>query len=159
MEIANSMGPGELLSWNDIQNMKYSWCVARESMRLASPSQGGYRVVNTDLKYESFTIPKGWKTYWTPHSTLQNPKYFEDPEKFEPFRFEGDGPSPYSYLPFGARPHICPGREIGRLWMLTFMHNLVLKFKWQTLIPDEKRKYGLAVTPGADGLPIRIHPL
>ncbi|KAL6322867.1 hypothetical protein AAG906_020894 [Vitis piasezkii] len=86
MEIAKSKYPGEFLKWNDIQKIDevYLECVANETMRLAPPAQGTFRAVITDFTYEGFTIPKGWKTYWSVHTTNRNPKYFPDPEKFDP---------------------------------------------------------------------------
>ncbi|KAG2691298.1 hypothetical protein I3760_08G003300 [Carya illinoinensis] len=157
MRIAKSKGSDELLNWDHIRKMKYSWNVVRETMRLTPPCQGAFREVTADFTYAGFTIPKGWKTFSTVHSTHKNPKYFPDPEKFDPSRFEGKGPEPYTYLPFGGGPRMCSGKEYARLQILTFMHNAVIKFKFKKVNPSEKITYGLAPIP-KNGLPVRLDP-
>ncbi|XP_048132077.1 beta-amyrin 28-monooxygenase-like [Rhodamnia argentea] len=157
MEIAKSKGPTELLNWDDVQKMKYSWNVACESMRLLPPAPGAYREATKDFTFAGYTIPKGWKTFWTVHSTHKNPKYFPDPEKFDPSRFEGNGPAPFTFVPFGGGPRMCPGKEYARLEILVFMHNLVTKFKLEKAIPDEKFIYNPSPVP-VEGLRLRLQP-
>ncbi|CAI0628102.1 unnamed protein product [Linum tenue] len=157
MEIARSKSAGEVLNWEDIKKMKYSWNVACEVLRLTPPVQGSFREATTDFIFNGFSIPKGWKLYWSVASTHQNEKHFPKPEKFDPSRFEGSGPDPYTFVPFGGGPKMCPGQEYARLEILVFVHNLVKRFKFETLIPDEKMIANPVAVP-ANGLPVRLFP-
>ncbi|KAH9330289.1 hypothetical protein KI387_002397, partial [Taxus chinensis] len=110
----------KLLQWDDIQRMKYTWNAAQETMRLNPPAGGTWRKAIADISYGGFTIPKGWKLQWTTNSTHNNAKYFHDPEKFHPARFEGNGPAPYTFVAFGGGPRMCPGNEFARMVTLVF---------------------------------------
>lgn len=61
VEIMNERRSGERLSFDDVRKMKYTWQVARESMRLFPPIFGSFRKAVADIEYDGFTIPKGWK--------------------------------------------------------------------------------------------------
>jgi hypothetical protein len=61
MEISETKAPGdELLNWNDIQKMRYSWKVIREVLRLC-PTFPNVREAIHDFDFNGFLIPKGWK--------------------------------------------------------------------------------------------------
>ncbi|XP_017221337.1 beta-amyrin 6-beta-monooxygenase-like [Daucus carota subsp. sativus] len=155
MEIAKSKSEGELLTWEDVQKMRYSWNVVCETLRFIPPLLGGFRDVVNDFNYAGFTIPKGWKTLWTVHTTHKNPKYFADPETFDPSRFEGRGPAPSTYVPFGGGSRMCPGKEYARLEILVFLHNIVTKFKLEKVNPQEKIELYFLPVP-KEGLPLRL---
>ncbi|KAI3747337.1 hypothetical protein L6452_09791 [Arctium lappa] len=157
MEIAKSKADGELLKWEDLSKMKYSWNVACEVLRLVPPIQGAFREAMVDFMYNGYFIPKGWKLYWSAYSTQKNPEFFPRPEKFDPTRFEGNESRAYTFIPFGGGLHVCPGRTYARLEILVFMHHLVRKFKWEKVIPDEQIIYKPTPVP-AKGLPIRLYP-
>ncbi|GMI91958.1 cytochrome P450, family 716, subfamily A, polypeptide 1 [Hibiscus trionum] len=157
IEIAKSKKEGELLNWEDLQKMKYSWNVACEVMRLAPPLQGAFREAITDFTFAGFSVPKGWKLHWNVNSTHSNPDYFPEPGKFNPARFEGSGPAPYTFVPFGGGPRMCPGKEYARLEILVFMHNVMKRYKWEKVISDEKMIVDPLPMP-AKGLPVRILP-
>ncbi|KAE8735497.1 Beta-amyrin 28-oxidase [Hibiscus syriacus] len=157
MEIAESKAPGELLNWEDIQKMKYSWNVACEVTRLAPPLQGAFREALDEFIYDGFAIPKGWKLYWSTHSTHRSPECFPEPKKFDPSRFEGNGPAPYTYVPFGGGPRMCPGKEYARLEIQVFMHHIIKRYKWEKLLPHENIIVDPIPIPGK-GLQTRLFP-
>ncbi|KAL4193522.1 hypothetical protein AMTRI_Chr06g177180 [Amborella trichopoda] len=136
-EISQSKDKEELLNWKDIQKMKYTWNVVCEVLRVSPSVAGGYRQSITDFTFAGF-------------------QYFPDPEKFDPSRFEGKGPPPYTFVPFGGVPRMCPGLEFARVEILVFLHNLVKNYEWRLVFPDEKIK--IDPMPVAEkGLPIRLN--
>ncbi|XP_071736534.1 beta-amyrin 28-monooxygenase-like [Rutidosis leptorrhynchoides] len=158
LEISKAKEAGELLKWDDIQKMRYTWNVVSEVMRLNPPIIGAFREALVDFEYAGYTIPKGWKLYWHAVSTHKDEANFREVEKFDPSRFEGAGvTTPYTYVPFGGGSRMCIGKEFARLNILVFLHNVVTNFKWDLLVPDEKIEYDPIGTP-AKGLPIRLHP-
>nr|XP_043634125.1 beta-amyrin 28-monooxygenase-like [Erigeron canadensis] len=156
LEICKTKEAGETLKWEDIQKMKYTWNVVSEVMRLTTPVMGSFREALVDFEYAGYTIPKGWKLYWSIASTHRDEGNFVDMEKFDPSRFEGAGPTPYTYVPFGGGPRMCLGKEFSRVEVLVFIHNIVTNFKWDLLIPDEKIVYDPMAIP-EKGLPVRLH--
>ena len=157
MSISKSKAEGELLNWDDLQKMKYSWNVAQEVLRIVPPLQGNFREAIADFDFDGFVIPKGWKLYWSAPATHKNPAYFPNPGKFDPTRFENGGPAPHTFVPFGGGPRMCPGKEYARVKILVFMHNLVKRYRWEKKFADEKVMV-LAVPTPTKGLPVRLFP-
>ncbi|KAH9296813.1 hypothetical protein KI387_028495, partial [Taxus chinensis] len=94
---------GEEISWNDLKAMKYTWQVVQETLRMFPPVFGSFREAITDIHYDGYTIPKGWKIFWSPYTTHGKEEYFNEADKFMPSRFEeGKYVAPYTFLPFGA---------------------------------------------------------
>ncbi|KAL5702266.1 beta-amyrin 28-monooxygenase [Ranunculus cassubicifolius] len=157
-EIALQKKPGELLNKGDIQKMRYSWNVIREVLRLTPPLGGTFRKAKVDFTYDGYLVPKGWMVSWGVASTHKIAKYFPDPLKFDPMRFDRDTITPHSFVPFGGGPRMCPGKEFARIEMLVFLHNLVCEFEWELEFPDEM----ISVDPmpiSPKGLPVYLYPL
>lgn len=105
----------------------------------------------------SSNVETNWQLYWSANTTHKNPECFPEPENFDPSRFEGNGPAPYTFVPFGGGPRMCPGKEYARLEILVFLHSLVKKFRWEKLLPKERIIVDPMPIP-SKGLPIRLHP-
>ncbi|KAL3753609.1 hypothetical protein ACJRO7_000939 [Eucalyptus globulus] len=156
-EITASKARGELLQWEDLQKMRYSWNVISEVMRMSAPIYGSFREALVDFTYEGYTIPKGWKLHWSACATHTDPTYYPRTLTFDESRFEGSGPAPYSFVPFGGGPRMCLGLEFARVELLVFLHNLVEGFHWSLVDPDEKISYDPMPIP-VKGLAIRLRP-
>jgi cytochrome P450 family 26 subfamily A len=52
---------------------------------------------------------------------------------------------------------MCAGKEYARLEILVFMHNVVTKFKWEKIIPEEK-VLNISFPMPVNGLPILLQP-
>ncbi|KAJ6694585.1 CYTOCHROME P450 26 [Salix koriyanagi] len=157
LDIAKSKEPGVLLKWEDLQKMRYSCNVVAEVMRLLPPVRGGFREAIVDFTYAGYTIPKGSKLIWDTGSTHMDPILFPEAEEFDVSRFEGAGPAPNSYVPFGVGARICMGNVYARAQILVFLHNIVKRFEWDLSTPDEKLVYYPMPTP-SQGLLVHLRP-
>uniref|UniRef100_A0A9I9D860 Taxadiene 5-alpha hydroxylase n=1 Tax=Cucumis melo TaxID=3656 RepID=A0A9I9D860_CUCME len=130
--------------------------VARESIRLFPPIFGSFRKAISDIEYESFLIPKGWKVLWTTYGTHYGEEYFGDPLSFKPSRFE-EPVSQYVYVPFGGGPRACAGYQLAKLNILIFIHSVVTRYDWSLVHPDEPIIMDPLPVP-CHGMPIKISP-
>jgi cytochrome P450 family 26 subfamily A len=48
---------------------------------------------------------------WDFEHSSKSLEIFANLERFDPSRFEGIGPPPYTYVPFGGGPQMCLGNE------------------------------------------------
>ncbi|KAF9596569.1 hypothetical protein IFM89_012300 [Coptis chinensis] len=155
-EIAKSKTSGELLTWEDLTNMKYTWRVALEILRISPPVFGGFRKTLKDVEFGGYLIPKGWQVFWAANMTHRDESIFSEPSKFDPKRFENQTSVPsYCYVAFGAGPRICPGYEFARIETLVAIHYLVTRYTWKLCCKDNNFSGNPTPVP-TGGLPIEI---
>ncbi|GAB4833193.1 hypothetical protein Ancab_031437 [Ancistrocladus abbreviatus] len=146
------------LTMEDLKRMKYTWQVARETMRLFPPIFGSFRKAITDIEFEGYTIPRGWKVLWTVYGTHFDADYFENPQSFIPERFEeAVTMPPYVYIPFGGGPRMCAGYQLAKLNILIFLHYVVTQYNWSLVYPDEPITMDPLPLP-SKGMPMDISP-
>lgn len=100
--------------YGDLVNLPYTRMVIEEAMRLYPPAWGISRQALADDEIGGFRLPRGWLALVIPYVLHRLPKYWENPERFEPERFlpqhSEDRPK-FVYLPFGAGPRQCIGNH------------------------------------------------
>ncbi|KAI3456943.1 hypothetical protein Pfo_013606 [Paulownia fortunei] len=155
-EIQKSIPCGDMLTWEDLAKMKYTWRVAMETLRTIPPIFGGFRKTLEDIEYEGYLIPKGWQIFWVTGMTHMDDSIFPEPSKFDPARFENPAAiPPYCYIPFGGGPRICPGYEFAKIETLVTIHYLVTQFAWKLCCNDNCFRRDPMPVP-TQGLPIEI---
>lgn len=104
------------------------------------------------------TFAKLLQVLWSAPGSHMDENIFKDPKKFDPSRFENSSDiPPYSYVPFGAGPRVCPGSEFARVQVLLIIHHVVTNYQWTEINPNEPiTREGMPYP--AMGLPIKIQP-
>lgn len=95
----------------------------------------------------------------------RDPKYFPEPEKFDPERFSDENKDkivPYTYIPFGSGPRNCLGSRFAILEAKAVLYHLLSNFE---IVPVEKTSIPLKLKPGSltlvaeNGLWLALKPL
>jgi len=85
-------------------------------MRVFPPVWGFFRLMTTDYQLGDGgpVIPKGHLMGMSPWATHRDGRYWPDPLRFDPERWNKDATRPpdLAYFPFSAGPYQCHGREL-----------------------------------------------
>ena len=103
---------GRLPTAADLQNLPYTEMVVREALRLYPPAPGVAREPIEDVTIGGYRVPKGSLVTVNTYALQRDPRFFDDPERFDPERFARgweDRIPRYAYLPFGGGPRVCIG--------------------------------------------------
>jgi cytochrome P450 len=129
-----------------VDSGRLPWCrmVLAEAMRLYPPTWLFVRVAQRDDVLPSgASVAAGTKIYLSQWVMHRNPRYFPDPERFDPRRFTADAIAArprYTYFPFGAGRRLCIGEEFA--WM-----------QGVSILAQVARRFRLALAPGQTVMP------
>jgi cytochrome P450 len=142
---------------DDFENLRYTYALLAESMRLYPPAWGLGRIAKEEFSMGGYTFPAGsmfFMSQWVMH---RDPRYWPDPLKFKPERWLEPADRPkMTYFPFGAGSRLCIGErfawmegvlllaQIGQRWRFRLAPGA--RFQPQPLI-TLRMKYGLPVIP------------
>ncbi|XP_058088361.1 ent-kaurenoic acid oxidase 2-like [Magnolia sinica] len=140
--ITNQKSKDELLTLEDIKEMKYTSKVADELIRLSNVSPFIFRrVVKDNVVLNGYKIPKNWKVIVWIRSIHVDPDYYDDPLTFNPDRWSDLKPKVGTYTVFGHGPRYCPGNNFARLQVIMFLYHVCLKYRWELLNPEAGVKF------------------
>ncbi len=131
---------GRTPSFSDLSKLVYTGMIFAEAMRLYPPA---YILVRTALHDDTLpsgmAIPGGTDIFMCQYVVHRNPRYFPDPERFDPERFnpaaKQERPD-YAYFPFGGGSRMCIGEPFARMEGMLLSASIAQSFK-MTLLPGQ----------------------
>ncbi|HVN63092.1 MAG TPA: cytochrome P450 [Candidatus Binataceae bacterium] len=142
----NTVLGGKPPSFADLRNLSYTGMVIDETMRLYPSVWAIGRSPLEDDEVNGFRLPKKSMILLSQYVTHRHPKFWDDPDRFDPERFSAErsqGRPAYAFFPFAGGPRKC----IGYLFALTEA-NLILAAVAQ--------QFRMRAVPGH---PIELQPL
>lgn len=139
----------------DLPQLRYTERIVMEVMRLYPPVWALSRKVLHDCEIAGYPMRRGDSivmSLWVIH---RDPRFFNEPEMFNPDRWEGDLAKRlprFAYLPFGGGPRICIGTSFAMMEAVLILATIAQKFRFklvpgQTVIPwpafTLRPKYGM----------------
>ncbi|XP_017472908.1 PREDICTED: cytochrome P450 6k1-like [Rhagoletis zephyria] len=140
--------------------LPYLDAVIKETLRRNPPLPRLKRHCNVDdykLGDTGIHIERDSEVHIGIYSIQHNPKYFPDPETFNPDRFMPENKHllvPYSWLPFGAGPRNCIGMRFAYQEIKLCLATIVRKFRFErapsTPVPIFFNTFELLTTPNIE---------
>ncbi|XP_062607936.1 cytochrome P450 3A8-like [Saccostrea cucullata] len=155
----------ELPTYDNIQKLVYLDMVFNETLRLYPPATRTNRNNSVEIEVDGIKIPPNTEIIFPIFAIHRNPKYWPEPEKFDPERFtpeNKEGRHPYTFLPFGHGPRNCIGQRLAGMEVKCGIAYILQHYRFikcsETEIPLQyvKRKFGLwrrLGVPGPDFVP------
>ncbi|MEA3188419.1 MAG: hypothetical protein QOD99_2249 [Chthoniobacter sp.] len=144
---------------HDIPRLELTRRVFSEALRLYPPVWAMGRRALCDVSLGDFQVPKDSVVIASPYLTQRDARWFPEPLKFDPERWEQDATSVrprFSYFPFSAGSRGCLGENFA--WMESLLILATLAARWRLeLVPGHRvelqpqltlrAKYGMRMTP------------
>lgn len=105
---------GRVPTLDDLPRLTATRAVIQEAMRLHPPIWAIERRAIDDTRLGGYLIPKGSSVIISPYVLHRHSAFWREPDRVDPARFEG-GATPPAYMPFGAGPRHCVGRDFAML--------------------------------------------
>ena len=102
----------------DARELEFAERVIREAMRLYPPVYAIFREPQVDVRLGETRVPEGSAVLLSQWLFHRSPRFWDDPEAFDPDRFAPDRRRDrprFAYFPFGGGPRHCIGKQFSML--------------------------------------------
>lgn len=118
----------------DLPRLAYAEQVIKEAMRFYPPAYVLARRAREDTTIGGYPVPAGSEVVVWIYMTHRDPRWFPEPERFLPERFtpELEAARPrLAYLPFGAGPRACIGKQFAMVEAVLILASLAQRFHFE----------------------------
>lgn len=151
---------GKAPTFEDLEKLSYTEMVIKESMRLYPPAWTlNSRQANEDVLVGDYLIPKNKIIFVAPIANHHNPRYFPNPETFDPERFspENEKRLPrYAYMPFGGGPRVCIGNSFAMMEAKVALATLAKNYSFETVAEQEIEPLPQITLSNKGGMKLRV---
>lgn len=138
-ELAETLG-GRLPTVDDIPRLSYTTMVFTEALRLFPPIWSISRQTIADDEIGGYRVPAGMPVMISPYVTHHDPRFYVDPDRFDPARFHPDHDvrkqiPRQAYVPFGAGLRQCMGEPYAWMEGTLLLATIAQRFRFH-LVPD-----------------------
>ncbi|KAL0924048.1 hypothetical protein M5K25_004852 [Dendrobium thyrsiflorum] len=141
------------LQWNDYMSLSFTQDVITETLRLGNIIGGIMRKAVRDVEVKGHLIPNGWCVFTYFRSVHLDEAIYDEPHRFNPWRWKEKDTSSCSFTPFGGGQRLCPGLDLARLEASIFLHHLVTSFTW---VADDDQVVNFPTVRMKSGMPVRV---
>ncbi|HZW85123.1 MAG TPA: cytochrome P450, partial [Nitrososphaerales archaeon] len=102
----------------EVHELDYAGMVFAEALRTYPPAWVMMRQARMASELGGYQIKKGSLILLSQYITHNSPRYFPDPERFDPDRWTSErktGLPRFAYFPFGGGPRTCIGEPLAKL--------------------------------------------
>jgi cytochrome P450 len=143
----------------DLAHLPYTDAVLTEAMRVYPPVYLIGREATKELELGGYRVKKGYTIFMSQWVNHRDPRYFPEPEKFKPERWEGGLARKipkYAYYPFGGGQRVCIGNTFALMEAAIILAAVGQRFRF-TLLPDAKIDVNPQITLlPANGIPAKL---
>ncbi|MEO8259489.1 MAG: cytochrome P450 [Acidobacteriota bacterium] len=133
----------------ELAKLTYAGQVIDESWRLYPPAWAFTRSAVAADEIDGHEIPKHAIVVLSPYVNHHHPRFWPDPERFDPDRFAPLRQIPgFAYFPFGGGPHMCVGKHLSLFEVKMALAMLTRRFRVR-LVPGQSIRPapGIALRP------------
>ena len=130
-------------AYEDLHGLRYTHMVLQEAMRLHPPVWILPRRALEADEVGGYHVPAGAEVLICPYTLHRHPRYWPEPNRFDPERFDPDATVDrprYAHIPFGAGPRFCVGNHLGMMEAAFIISTLMRELRFA-------RVPGFQVTP------------